>query len=409
MPKEHIVNKKDGLNSLWKIAKHYNVSFQELKQKNSHLKDRDPAYWINIGDKILLPEKQPANKKVGGCVGKCLQNDYEEAGEKQGGGEKSELNKSLKGWFDPETDNPVEIKCGNKILLKAESKNINNGERVEFVLKRIDNKTTVETLSTSLTSSNASAEWISKKSNDDWGKPEIYFDVSSDGITEKSKNDLTFFEYTDVASESQTFVRSSGIYGWTGKYDIKLTDRKIIVTLNIKLINYNGTKPAAGAALPALDNAGVVSAADKASMKADIESKLSNKWIVHRDKCERGDTCDCPNGRKCCKIQVDIIVNFVENGEHHTVNLFQGRGQANANNWTRIKTRNNSYAHETGHLLGWFDEYTGGATGVAPRWTTPRAGAVMNTGLTVPVEYYWDLRDWFSGKKADESWELISP
>ncbi len=75
MPKEHIVNKKDGLNSLWKIAKHYNVSFQELKQKNSHLKDRDPEYWINIGDKILFPEKQPANKKLGGCVGKCLQND----------------------------------------------------------------------------------------------------------------------------------------------------------------------------------------------------------------------------------------------------------------------------------------------------------------------------------------------
>jgi protein-arginine deiminase len=71
MPKEHIVNSKDGLNSLWRISKHYNVSFPELKQKNPHLKIRIPAYWINIGDIILLPEKQPDNKKLVEHIGKC--------------------------------------------------------------------------------------------------------------------------------------------------------------------------------------------------------------------------------------------------------------------------------------------------------------------------------------------------
>jgi hypothetical protein len=140
-------------------------------------------------------------------------------------------------------------------------------------------------------------------------------------------------------------------------------------------------------------------------MKTDIEGKLSNKHFFHRERCRRAGSCSCPRQRGCCKIRVRVVVRFVESGQHHEVNLFQGPGQANAGNWTRVKTRANSYAHETGHLLGWYDEYSGGATGPAPRWQV-QSGVVMASGLRVPAEYYWDFRDWLRSK-VSEPWTVM--
>jgi hypothetical protein len=59
-----------------------------------------------------------------------------------------------------------------------------------------------------------------------------------------------------------------------------------------------------------------------------------------------------------------------------------------------------------GHLLGFYDEYVGGAVGTAPRWKAPNNTAVMSSGLDVPYEYYWDFRDWFKAKTG-ESWDGI--
>jgi len=55
-------------------------------------------------------------------------------------------------------------------------------------------------------------------------------------------------------------------------------------------------------------------------------------------------------------------------------------------------------------LLGFYDEYTGGAVGAAPRWKPNEAANIMNVGLTEPPEYCWDFRDWFAGKTG-ESWK----
>ena len=130
-------------------------------------------------------------------------------------------------------------------------------------------------------------------------------------------------------------------------------------------------------------------------MKADVQAKLSSKVKLRRSVCGFAAACTCIK-------PVKIVVSFVESGEHHTVNLYEGAGRASASNWTRTKTRANSWAHETGHLLGWYDEYTGGAVGSSPRWLPNATTHVMNTGLVVPPEYGWDFRDWFdtaSGEK----------
>jgi hypothetical protein len=150
--------------------------------------------------------------------------------------------------------------------------------------------------------------------------------------------------------------------------------------------------------MPAVGSA--VSDEDKAAMKTDIEGKLSEKVKFHRDLCE-DKGCGCP------KI-VHIKIDFVESGEHHEVNLFEGPGRANASNWTRVKTRANSWAHETGHLLGWFDEYASGAVGTSPRWVEAAPTHVMGSGLIVPPEYSWDFRDWFI-EKTSEQWTAKAP
>jgi len=311
--------------------------------------------------------------------------------------------------------NPAEVKCGNHTGLDAEAVNVPDGTEAVFTLKAMRGHAGVGSESQALDGSQVRGlQWISKKTDDQWGEPDVFFSVAA-GVSNESENQLSFIQYPDVASQNVTFNRTATnttvtpprTYRWTGKYDIEFTGGEIIITTKIKLINRLGSRPSSSSAsLPGIGPA--VSETDKAAMKSDIESKLTEKWILHRDDCQRGSSCDCPNERKCCKFKVIVVVDFVEAGEHHRVNLFQGSGRASATNWTRDKTRDNSWAHETGHLLGWYDEYPTGATGPAPRWQTARSGAIMRRGLAVPNEYYWDFRDWLQSA-ASENWELIAP
>lgn len=294
-------------------------------------------------------------------------------------------------------------RCGDEIKLKATSENIPGGS-IKFDLKQ--KGAAIATASGTLASNAAEVVWKSKAASDTRPEPEIELSGSASGVSAQADKKLLIDKYQDVASETKTIACNSGVFGWTGKFDLALTAGQVVVTVKIKLLNRLGPKPAnANDPLPALGAA--VSDQDKLAMKTDIEGKLSNKHLFHRKDCKRGDACDCTKTRGCCKIRVQVVVEFVENGAHHDVNLFQGPGRANASNWTRVKTRDNSYAHETGHLLAWYDEYAGGAVGTAPRWKVQQP-VVMNTGLTVPAEYYWDFRDWLKAK-TNEDWTVLAP
>ncbi len=318
---------------------------------------------------------------------------------------KTEKKKALRGRFQPDT-----AWCGDEVSLDAEAQNIANGTQVTFDLRRATDKSSIETVTAPLSAAKVRGKmWVTKKPDlpADRKKDHVDFAASADGVSADSENKFTFKLYADKASETKTFACSSPPYGWTGKFDIALSNVALGVVVKIKLVNRLGAKPASAAdPLPAIGPA--VSAEDKAAMKADVEGKLSGKWVFHRKSCKRGDACDCPVDRRCCKIPVKITVDFVEAGEHHLVNLFQGNARANATNWTRVKTRDNSWAHETGHLLAWYDEYTGGAVGAAPRWTTPNPTAIMGSGLDVPAGYYWDFRDW-TKTATGEDWNLVAP
>lgn len=292
-------------------------------------------------------------------------------------------------------------RCGDEIKLKATSENIPGGS-IKFDLKQ--KGAAIASASGTLASNSAEVPWKSKAATNERPEPEIELSGNASGVSAQADKKLVIDKYQDAASETKTIVCSSGVFGWTGKFDLALTAGQVIVTVKIKLLNRLGPKPAnANDPLPALGAA--VSDQDKLAMKTDIEAKLSNKHLFHRKDCKRGDACDCTKTHGCCKIRVQVVVEFVEAGAHHDVNLFQGAGRANASNWTRVKTRDNSYAHETGHLLAWYDEYAGGAVGTAPRWKIQQP-VVMNTGLTIPGEYYWDFRDWLKAKTG-EDWTVL--
>ena len=293
------------------------------------------------------------------------------------------------------------VPCGDAVALQLDGTDLPPNSNAAVVVKAVDGDKALSNLNGPLSGQSGALQWISKKPGSTWGKPEVYFSAEAGGAKAKSDNQLEFKKYADAASETKTFNCSSGVFGWTGKFDIEFKSGVLKVLTKVKLINRQGAKPATSSdPLPAAGPA--VSDADKASMKADVEGKLSGKWTLHRKACKRTATCDCDAAYGCCKFKVKVVLDFVESGEHHTVNLFQGGGRANASNWTRVKTRDNSWAHETGHLLAFYDEYVGGAVGTAPRWTAPNAGAVMETGLKVPFEYYWDFRDWLKSKISED-------
>lgn len=288
-----------------------------------------------------------------------------------------------------------EVKCGDTAHVEADGVQITEGSDTRFAISRVRDKASLQDVSASMNAQRLrDVAWRPKRPADHRKGDAYTFVVSADGVSASSSNNFAFKEYPDYAPETQTFNRVSGVFGWTGKFDIKFAADQITVTVKIKLINRLGSKPA-DAATPQPAIGETVTAEDKAAMKADVEGKISGKVRLYRKGCTYNDACACPK-------PVSIVVDFVEAGAHHEVNLYQGSGRANATNWTRVKTRDNSWAHETGHLLGWFDEYAGGAVGPAPRWQPDEAANIMNVGLTMPPEYVWDFRDWFAGKSGEE-------
>ncbi|MCB9497502.1 MAG: peptidoglycan-binding protein [Fibrobacteria bacterium] len=292
--------------------------------------------------------------------------------------------------------------CGDTIKIEIAGENLPEKPATKIDLKSVHDGSLVESLTDTLDSLPHKTKWIVKKKGTEWAMPDILVAAEAGGTSATGGTNFKIKRLPDYAKDTKTIACASGIFGWTGKFDIEFKGGILHVTTKIKLVNRLGAKPAAGSPLPAIGPA--VTDADKAAMKKDIESKLTGKWFMHREKCDRNKRCDCDARNGCCKFRVRVHTEFVESGEHHVVNLFQGAGRANASNWTRVKTRDNSWAHETGHLLGWYDEYAGGAVGTAPRWKTPNSTAVMSSGLSVPFEYYWDFRDWLKGKTTQD-WE----
>jgi len=300
------------------------------------------------------------------------------------------------------------VKCGDRVGLLADAENISDGTATTFNIRHYTKGKTVAKENARLKGLKVRDKyWVSKKVFQGWEPPHLDFRVSANGASADSENRVRIHKYLDFASYTKTIARqtAAGTPLRDGKFDVEFKNNALIITIRIKLINRAGKKPLPGQPMPAVAPAPVDNKTKK-RLKKNIESKLSGKWILHRDQCLRGGHCNCHLKTECCKFRVRILVEFVGNGQHHEVNLFQGRNQADSVNWSRVPLRANSFAHETGHLLGWYDEYAASLThGPAP-WMNNRPGAVMNTGFQVPKLYYMNFKGEFR-MKTDESWELV--
>ncbi len=198
-----------------------------------------------------------------------------------------------------------------------------------------------------------------------------------------------------------------------GRYSIAFTSEGcVLVIVRVKLLNKQGPRPAKRADENVVANGPPVEESVKRRMKRSIERVLSRRLDLHRNSCARGDECDCEREKRCCRFEVVIRVEFVEYDEHHTVNVWLGTGRANVANWYREESRPGlSWAHEAGHLLGWYDEYPKG--GIAPesdhpesRWWPDRPAGIMAGGSVVYWDYLEDIRSWFVARTG-ENWRLV--
>lgn len=349
--------------------------------------------WVALYAKHSSPGKSPApppaKKKPADPVAPCPPSP----------------NKSIKGHF-----REVLLKCGDLGHLQAFGMNLAFGAGATFRIYRDRDLAALGTECGSLAPDTLTLPWKVKKPRDNQRGDRYVFEVSADGVSAISSNQSQFFDYPNYGPQEKTVTCKSGwLSSFSGKFDIMYESHRdqLTIVIRIKLVNRNGPKPekwyqlTPGVVEDANGDYVPVEDAVKAHMKLDIEAKLSNKLKLYREGCVFGDNCECGK-------PIRIVVQFVESGEHHEVNLFQGRSRADSENWTRVKTRGNTFAHETGHLLGWYDEYPenqGGTLGSPPRWKENEPTHLMNVGLTVPPEYAWDFRDWLA-QMTGEKWKV---
>ncbi len=162
--------------------------------------------------------------------------------------------------------------------------------------------------------------------------------------------------------------QSSDKFSWPYGYDIALKDQAIQITVAINFV------PAAGVNIPYLNQV-------KQTWEVGIESIWSNHFAV-----------TLPSG-----LQFPIFVDAVFRGPdfHHDIIVRPGKGGSDTLNWNITDTPAVA-AHEFGHILGVYDEYTGGA--LSPKTNLVDTASIMTSNPKkgqVYARHYLDILDWF--------------
>ncbi len=285
------------------------------------------------------------------------------------------------------------VQCGDRTYLDARGVNISEGSDISFSVYRGRDQFSLDSPTDVMFRQATHTEWFPHRPLGDRPGDVYFFDVYGDGETGQSSNFFQFVIRPNYGPNEQGWRCASGIYGWDAKFDIWFTADKVYLKLKIKLVQWYGSDPEHPGS-----RAGPVSDANKAFLKNDIEPRLSNKMFFNRQSCHFGNLCSC-------LVPVVVQVEFVESGEQHVVNYYQGEFRADSAHWPRLRYWDPMWAHEVGHLLGWYDEYTGGANGTPPRWQIDEPTHIMGTGDGLPPEYGWDFRDWLAGETG-EPWRI---
>ncbi len=268
----------------------------------------------------------------------------------------------------------------------------------------------IHTINTRLTNGRIDVTWVAKAPSADWRNDRIKFVVSipSLSLTGQASNTFSFRQ----RPASDTWDRIDRDHPCNGNFnpvvelhDARLQTNRVHYSLKIKLTGV-GLTPA---------------------RQQNAKRLIENTWNrgfrnrkFHRTGCQRRHTCDCQYD--CCKVDFRLDFNFVTSYEHLSIEMRRsadptnpGRsclGRRNGFWYEPPMDESSVYAHEIGHMLGQFDEYSTGGTdpsGVQPATATTLN--LMSTGQNTVLlkRHYRRVLAYLNTKTSGDRYETIPP
>jgi len=190
-----------------------------------------------------------------------------------------------------------------------------------------------------------------------------------------------------VADAAGTLVHQpDSPYGWPANYHLDYRDGVFTVISRIRLVPKRGLS---------------ITAAMKQQWKDEIERYWNDHWLAHRRRCGRGNSCDDDRNHHCCKYEVRIQCNFVDSDHLTSIDVYPGAatgpwGSFNwwySTRWWENKSSNVPQAvraHEFGHNVGLWDEYSTGAItrGIDPNTYSFNTTSIMNAGQRALANHF---------------------
>jgi hypothetical protein len=268
----------------------------------------------------------------------------------------------------------------------------------------------IQTINTRLTGGNIRETWVAKAPSADWRNDRIKFvaSIPSLSLTGQSSNEFTFRQ----RPASDTWDRidrnhpcNNGFAPVVELHDARLQASRVHYSLKIKLTGIGLT------------------AARQQNAKRLIENTWNGRFRnrkFHRTGCQRGHSCNCQYD--CCKVDFRLDFNFVTSYEHLSIEIRRPPdpthpppsclGRTGGYWYEPILDETSVYAHEIGHMLGQYDEYTTGGTdpsGVQP--APPTTLNLMSTGSNTVLlnRHYRHVLTYLNSKTSGDRYEIIPP
>lgn len=313
-------------------------------------------------------------------------------------------------WID------TEVYCGDEAKFEC---TITGGPPDGPVTVEILHPTTgavAATVNATMTGGSIKDKWVAKAITADWRTDAIPLRVKAVGIVCESSNELTFKKRptTDWVVVDEGHPTGNGFDDVYQHHDARLEADRVHYSLKLKLIG------------------DPFSEAKRQAAKTLIQDVWNNGFSTkrfHREKCKRGDACDCKFD--CCKAGFRLDVNFVESGQHCEVTVHHtapgdptyrsSMGRTEGDWGDPAKSPLTTYPHETGHVLGQYDEYPDG--GIDPTYSAanpdtqpPNATALGQSNLmSTPNNqklfnrHYRFVRKFLNSKVGADKYKIIPP
>lgn len=267
----------------------------------------------------------------------------------------------------------------------------------------------IATINSTLRGGRVDATWVAKAPNAGWRTEQIRFRVQAAGLTCSSSNAFTFRQRPTTAWEKidHDYPCTPARFAPVAElHDARLEANRVHYSLKLKTHGATFTP------------------ARQTNAKTLAENIWNNGFSskkFHRSACRRGNTCDC--AFDCCKAGYRLDVNFVPSGEHVDIQIVAAPAppaatpasgtSRNGSLWYEPPLDEPSmYGHEVGHLLGQFDEYSGGAND--PSGTQPAVSPVPNL-MATPLDttllnrHYRRALTFLNSKTSGDSYVIIPP